>query len=38
MHANKTDDRESVRYSINKDFDIWALDVKTKKQTQLTDE
>jgi dipeptidyl aminopeptidase/acylaminoacyl peptidase len=36
MHANKTDDRESVRYSICKDFDIWALDVKSKKQRLLT--
>jgi dipeptidyl aminopeptidase/acylaminoacyl peptidase len=36
MHANKTSDRESVRYSINKNYDIWALDVKSKKQTQLT--
>lgn len=36
MHANKTSDRESVRYSINKNYDIWAIDVKSKKQTQLT--
>ena len=26
-HANKTDDRESVRYSINKNFDLWLIDV-----------
>ncbi len=36
VHANKTSDRESARYSINKNFDIWAIDVATKKQTQLT--
>jgi dipeptidyl aminopeptidase/acylaminoacyl peptidase len=36
VHANKTADRESVRYSINKNYDIWAIDVATKKQTQLT--
>lgn len=36
LHANKTRDRESVRYSINKNFDIWLLGVKSKKQTQLT--
>jgi dipeptidyl aminopeptidase/acylaminoacyl peptidase len=36
VHANKTNDRESVRYSINRNFDIWAIDVATKKQTQLT--
>src|SRR5262249_33321442 len=36
VHANKTADRESVRYSINKDYDLYALDVRTKKQTRLT--
>lgn len=36
VHANKTEDRESVRYSINKNFDIWAIDVATGKQQQLT--
>jgi dipeptidyl aminopeptidase/acylaminoacyl peptidase len=34
--ANKTKDRESVRYSINKNFDLYLIDVATKKQTQLT--
>jgi dipeptidyl aminopeptidase/acylaminoacyl peptidase len=34
--ANKTNDRESVRYSINKNFDLYLIDVDTKKQTQLT--
>lgn len=36
VHANKTDDRESVRYSINKNYDLWAIDRETKKQRQLT--
>jgi dipeptidyl aminopeptidase/acylaminoacyl peptidase len=36
VHANKTDDRESVRYSINKNFDLWAIDVASRKQRQLT--
>jgi dipeptidyl aminopeptidase/acylaminoacyl peptidase len=36
VHANKTKDRESVRYSINHNFDLWAIDVATGKQTQLT--
>ncbi len=34
--ANKSKDRESVRYSINKNFDLYLIDVATKKQTQLT--
>lgn len=36
VHANRTADRESVRFSINKNFDVWAIDVATKKLTQLT--
>jgi dipeptidyl aminopeptidase/acylaminoacyl peptidase len=34
--ANKTKDRESVRFSINKNFDLYLIDVASKKQTQLT--
>ena len=34
--ANKTKDRESVRFSINKNFDLYQIDIATKKQTQLT--
>src|SRR5262249_31790875 len=30
------DDRESARYSINKNFDLWAIDVKARKLRQLT--
>jgi dipeptidyl aminopeptidase/acylaminoacyl peptidase len=36
VHANRTADRESVRYSINKDFDLWAIDVETRALRQLT--
>lgn len=36
VHANRTNDRESVRYSINKNYDIWLLDSETKKLTQVT--
>lgn len=36
VHANKTDDRESVRFSINKNFDIWQIDPATRKVQQLT--
>jgi dipeptidyl aminopeptidase/acylaminoacyl peptidase len=36
VHANRTDDRESVRFSINKNFDIWTIDTRTKQITQLT--
>ncbi|MDQ3624887.1 MAG: S9 family peptidase [Verrucomicrobiota bacterium] len=27
VHANRTSDRESVRYSINKNFDLWRIDL-----------
>src|SRR5439155_10919089 len=27
VHANLTSDREAVRYSINKDYDLYAIDV-----------
>ena len=37
VHANRTDDRESVRYSINKNYDIWAIEIGTGKLKQLTD-
>ncbi|MGH7138573.1 MAG: prolyl oligopeptidase family serine peptidase, partial [Pirellulales bacterium] len=35
-HANKTDDVEAVRHSINKNFDVWAIDVANGRQRQLT--
>ncbi|MSQ94697.1 MAG: S9 family peptidase [Gemmataceae bacterium] len=34
--ANKSKDCESVRFNINKNFDLYLIDVATKKQTQLT--
>lgn len=34
--ANKSKDRESVRFSINKNFDLYLIDIASKKQTQLT--
>lgn len=37
VHANRTADRESVRYSINKNFDLWVIDPATKEVRQLTD-
>jgi dipeptidyl aminopeptidase/acylaminoacyl peptidase len=35
-HANKTSDVEAVRYSINKNFDIWAINVANGEQRQIT--
>lgn len=37
VHANRTEERESVRYSINRNFDLFALDVATGKVRRLTD-
>jgi dipeptidyl aminopeptidase/acylaminoacyl peptidase len=36
VHANRTADRESVRYSINKNYDLWAIDVRTRALRPLT--
>ncbi len=36
VHANRTDDRESVRYSINKNYDLWAIGVRSHKISRLT--
>ena len=36
VHANRTAERESVRYSINRNFDLWAIDVGARKLRQLT--
>ncbi|HWB14200.1 MAG TPA: S9 family peptidase [Pirellulales bacterium] len=35
-HANKSGDVEAVRYSINKNYDIWAIDVASGRQRQIT--
>jgi dipeptidyl aminopeptidase/acylaminoacyl peptidase len=36
VHANKTADRESARFSINKNFDLWSIDPETRGSRQLT--
>ncbi len=36
VHANRTDDREAVRYSINKNYDLWAINVDDRTLIQLT--
>lgn len=36
VHANRTDDRESVRYSINKNYDLWRIDLDDNSLAQLT--
>jgi acylaminoacyl-peptidase len=39
-HANRTDDQESVRYSINKDYDLWSFAISStgrhSEPTKLT--
>lgn len=36
VHANRTLDREAVRYSINKNYDLWAIDAADHSLKQLT--
>ncbi len=36
VHANRTSDQESVRYSINHSYDLWAITLKDHALTQLT--
>lgn len=36
VHANKSNDQEAVRYSINKNYDLWGIDVETGRQRRLT--
>jgi dipeptidyl aminopeptidase/acylaminoacyl peptidase len=36
VHANRTEDRESARFSINKNYDLWAIDARTGALRQLT--
>jgi dipeptidyl aminopeptidase/acylaminoacyl peptidase len=36
VHGNWTEDRESVRYSINKNYDIWLIDAETGGGRRLT--
>lgn len=37
VHANRTADRESVRYSINHNYDLWQIRLSSGELTQLTD-
>ena len=37
VHANRTADRESVRFSINKNFDLWLIDVATEEISAADD-
>ncbi|MDB5312938.1 MAG: hypothetical protein JWO38_7140 [Gemmataceae bacterium] len=36
LHANRSADRESVRYSINKNYDLWLIDTTTRATRQLS--
>src|SRR5262249_26240837 len=36
VHANRTEERESVRFSINRNFDLYSLDADSGKSEQLT--
>ena len=36
VHANRTAERESIRYSFNQNYDIWEIDVATRGLRQLT--
>jgi dipeptidyl aminopeptidase/acylaminoacyl peptidase len=36
VHANRTKERESARYSINHNFDLFLIDAETGKLRQLT--
>lgn len=38
VHANRTADQESARYSINRNFDLWKITLKDGVMTQLTKE
>ena len=36
VHANRTAERESVRWSINKNYDLWRIDLKDHQLQPLT--
>lgn len=36
VHANRTSDRESVRFSINKNYDLWLIDLESRDLRQLS--
>lgn len=35
VHANRTNDRESVRYSINHNFDLWRIELSGAGSSQI---
>ena len=37
VHANRTEDRESVRYSINKNYDLWRIHLDADRSSRPTD-
>ncbi|MEO6750330.1 MAG: prolyl oligopeptidase family serine peptidase, partial [Chthoniobacteraceae bacterium] len=36
VHANRTDEQESVRYSINRNYDLWKINLADARIEQLT--
>jgi dipeptidyl aminopeptidase/acylaminoacyl peptidase len=36
VHANRTADQESVRYSINRNYDLWEINLADQRLEQLT--
>jgi dipeptidyl aminopeptidase/acylaminoacyl peptidase len=36
VHANRTADQEAVAYSINRNYDLWRIDVRDHRIEQLT--
>lgn len=36
VHANRTSEQESIRYSFNQNYDIWEINVATHSLRQLT--
>ena len=37
VHANRTDDQESVTYSINKNYDLWKIDLAIARAKAIDD-
>ena len=37
VHANRTPDQESVRYSVNRNYDLWRIDLADERLVHLTD-
>lgn len=36
VHANRTADQESVRYSVNRNYDLWKINLADRRLEQLT--